>query len=46
MWMKQKNIFLKKEIQNGCLKETEIFNSANSQYFFAQILGIGSWWVR
>ena len=32
-----------KKIQNGRLKKTEIFNSANSQYFFAKISGIGSW---
>ena len=34
--------FFKKNIQNGRLKKTEFFNSANSHYFFAKISGIGS----
>jgi hypothetical protein len=38
--MKQKKNFEKKN-QNGRLKETEIFNAVNSQYFFAKILQIG-----
>ena len=29
--------------QNGWLKKTEIFNTANSQHFFAITLGIGPW---
>jgi hypothetical protein len=37
MGMKQK------KIQNGRLKKTEFFNSANSQYFFSKISWIGSW---
>ena len=37
--MKQKN-------QNSWLKKTEIFNSPNSQYFFAKISGIGPWVSR
>ena len=36
-------IFLKRKIQNGRLKKTEFFNSANSQYFFLKISGIGFW---
>jgi hypothetical protein len=31
-----------KNIQNGRLKKTEFFETANSQYFFAKISGIGS----
>jgi hypothetical protein len=30
-----------KQIQNGRLKKTEIFNSPNTQYFFMKILWIG-----
>ena len=32
-----------KKIQNGRLKKTEIFNSPNSQCFFAKISEIGPW---
>ena len=47
MGMKQKkNFFLKKKIQNGRLKKTEFFNSANSQYFFVKISWIDSWVSR
>ena len=46
MRMKQKSIFFfEKNIQNGLLKKTEFFNSANSQYFFLKILWIGPWLV-
>jgi hypothetical protein len=38
---KKKKKFGKKN-QNGRLKKTEIFNSPNSQYFFAKISGIGA----
>ena len=37
---------MKKKNQNGRLKKTEFFNSANSQYFFAKISWIGSWVSR
>ena len=30
-----------KKNQNGRLKKNEVFNSANSQYFFAKFSGIG-----
>ena len=44
-WSKKK-IFWKKN-QNGWLKKTtEIFNSPNSQYFFAKISWIGPWVSR
>ena len=36
----------KKKFKMADSKKTEIFNSANSQYFFAKILGIGSWGNR
>ena len=35
--------FLKKKIQNGCLKKRSFSSSANSQYFFVKILWIGPW---
>ena len=35
-----------KKNQNGRLKKTEFFKIANSQYFFAKILGIGPWVSR
>jgi hypothetical protein len=40
MGMKQK------KIHNGGLKKTEIFKTANSQYFFTKISGIGFWVYR
>ena len=33
--------FFEKRIQNGQLKKTEIFKTANSQYLFSKILWIG-----
>ena len=35
--------FFWKKFQNGRLKKTEFFNSANFQYFFAKISVIGPW---
>ena len=44
MGMKQKKpFFFEKKIKMADSKKTEFFNSANSQYFFAKILGIGPW---
>ena len=40
--MKQKKVFEKKN-QNGRLKKIEIFNPANSQFFFVKFSGIGPW---
>ena len=37
---------MKQKIPNRRLKKTEIFNSPNSKYFFANILGIGLWVSR
>ena len=45
-WSKKKILFLKKKIQNGRLKKTEFFNSANSQYFFLKISRICPWVSR
>ena len=39
-------ITYKFQIQNGRLKKDEFFNSANSQYFFTKISGIGYWIIR
>ena len=39
-------LFLKKEIQNGWLKKTEFFKTANSQYFFSKFSGIDPWVSR
>jgi hypothetical protein len=47
MVMKQKKKFvLKKKIQNGRHKKTEIFKIANSQKNFAKISWIGPWVSR
>ena len=34
---------MKQKIQNGWLKKTEFFNSANPQYFFVKISWMGPW---
>ena len=36
----------KKRFQNDQLKKNEFFNSANPQYFFAKVSGIGPWISR
>jgi hypothetical protein len=47
MGMKQKKkYFLKNKIQNGRLKKTKFFKTANSQYFFSKISWIGPWVSR
>ena len=47
--MKAKLIFIgmkQKKNLNDLLKKTEFLNSANSQYFFTKISGIGPWVSR
>ena len=43
---KKKYFFLKKKIQNGRLKKSAFFKTANSQYFFVKISCIGPWVSR
>ena len=45
-WSKNFFFFLKKKIQNGRLKKRSFSSSANSQYFFMKISGIGPWVSR
>ena len=42
----KKNFFLKNKIQNGRLKKSAFFKTANSQYFFVKISWIGPWVSR
>ena len=42
----KKKEILKKEIQNGRLKETMSFKIDNSQYFFVKISWVGPWVSR
>ena len=41
-----KFFFEKKRVQNGRLKNTEFFKTANSKYFFLKFSGIGPWVSR
>ena len=45
-WDEAKKIFFEKKIKVADSKKPEIFNSPNSQYFFAKISEIGPWVSR